>query len=633
MNTETSILRKIRHRTIHNREGPFKCDICDKEFATLDYLRAHRKTHWGAEKYKCDMCGKGFTLKSHLITHLQLKFLNHTGEKNFICTICYKSFALQSYLERHMFRHKINRWYKCEVCEKPYFSKSTFNKHMAIHIENESHTCKECKCLFPNRSEWKKHITTCYRKLKCRFCNKTFRYIAWLSLHEKHHKEKPYECEICQEVFIQKNDLSEHRKTHKGESFECNECGKKFIQKCNLATHVLLAHERKVFDCKVCGKIFKWKGYLDRHMISHTDQAPYVCNYCGRSDFVSGGGFIRHKKACTELHKSTVDNSTIEEESIDNPSDTYDIKEINSLEERSSQVINDQTPNCIKSEILDIEEEFFPQVEICEIDLDYHFKLKEHDIKSEKLDIDERFFPEMEINEINLEYQSNSRGLDFNIKVVEDEQKFIPPMEISDPNELYPSISSFFENKTLDIKEEFIPPSEIISSYFDSESFEIKKEVLPSNESKDLNTSNESKDSNTHYDPKQSNSHLCVQCWKSFSYEYDYIFHKVFCKENLKPYEINYVTPQPSINYSRSCLNSFDGPYLCVQFWKYFKIKKDYIYHKSICQDNRSVVQSQSPDFNSHHLELIKSDETIKEEIKEEEDEECLKNQLMQLNL
>ena len=37
--------------------------------------------------------------------------------------------------------------------------------------------------------------------------------------------------------------------------------------------------------------------------------------------------------------------------------------------------------------------------------------------------------------------------------------------------------------------------------------------------------------------------------------------------------------------------------------------------------------------FNSYHLEFINSDEIIKEEIKEEEDEECLKNQLMQLNL
>ena len=44
-------------------------------------------------------------------------------------------------------------------------------------------------------------------------------------------------------------------------------------------------------------------------------------------------------------------------------------------------------------------------------------------------------------------------------------------------------------------------------------------------------------------------------------------------------------------------------------------------------------MQNQNSDLNSYHLEFIKIDETIKEEIKEEEDEECLKNQLMQLNL
>ena len=116
-------------------------------------------------------------------------------------------------------------------------------------------------------------------------------------------------------------------------------------------------------------------------MISHTDYAPCVCNYCGRSDFVSSGGFIKHKNACTELHLkidrgSTVDHSTTEKESIDNPCNICDIKEINSLEERPTQVINNQTPHCIKSEILDIEEKFFPQVEISETDLDYHLNVK-----------------------------------------------------------------------------------------------------------------------------------------------------------------------------------------------------------------------------------------------------------------
>jgi len=64
------------------------------------------------------------------------------------------------------------------------------------------------------------------------------------------------------------------------------------------------------------------------------------------------------------------------------------------------------------------------------------------------------------------------------------------------------------------------------------------------------------------------------------------------------------------------------NPYLCVQCWKSFSIESDFINHKTTCQGNTSSLQNQVTASTSHNLQFVDCGETIKEEIKEEESED-----------
>ena len=64
------------------------------------------------------------------------------------------------------------------------------------------------------------------KKLKCKFCGKSFRYRAHLTQHERvHTKEKPFQCEFCEKQFSVKCNLKIHLEIHKDPDqrlFKCN---------------------------------------------------------------------------------------------------------------------------------------------------------------------------------------------------------------------------------------------------------------------------------------------------------------------------------------------------------------------------------------------------------------------------
>ena len=44
----------------HDDIKHFKCEDCNKEYATIWGLNSHKKEHAANFKYVCDHCGKGF---------------------------------------------------------------------------------------------------------------------------------------------------------------------------------------------------------------------------------------------------------------------------------------------------------------------------------------------------------------------------------------------------------------------------------------------------------------------------------------------------------------------------------------------------------------------------------------------
>uniref|UniRef100_A0ABD2X4N5 C2H2-type domain-containing protein n=1 Tax=Trichogramma kaykai TaxID=54128 RepID=A0ABD2X4N5_9HYME len=92
------------HKTVHEGQKDYVCDVCPKMFTTKHNLTRHRKSshegqkdylcdassHQGKKDHLCDVCPKAFTSKQNLTLHVRLI---HEGRKDHICDVCQKAFG------------------------------------------------------------------------------------------------------------------------------------------------------------------------------------------------------------------------------------------------------------------------------------------------------------------------------------------------------------------------------------------------------------------------------------------------------------------------------------------------------------------------------------------------------------
>ena len=95
----TSADLKIHISCVHEvHPKKYKCDICDKAFKQLSYLKAHvRSVHEGL-KIQCEKCDKTYDDVRQLKIHIQNI---HEEQTKHICDFCELGFNLKSQLKSH----------------------------------------------------------------------------------------------------------------------------------------------------------------------------------------------------------------------------------------------------------------------------------------------------------------------------------------------------------------------------------------------------------------------------------------------------------------------------------------------------------------------------------------------------
>lgn len=237
------------HRCLFHKNQVVKCDICDKIFANVAYMKRHLKRHKDIN-FTCLECGKKYkdlkTLSEHQKTHIkdyvkpEYKCENcpksfcsaykrechfkseHLGMKKvFLCQTCGKSFTTNKTLQQHVNSHKGIKPYECSKCGKCFTYESALNDHLFIHVEAKTFLCE-----YPD-------------------CKKAFRQRSALKMHEKIHKNpNQFECSQCGRGFTQKQALQRHLRSHKGlKPFRCKHCGRRFGDASIIRRHMKLVHK------------------------------------------------------------------------------------------------------------------------------------------------------------------------------------------------------------------------------------------------------------------------------------------------------------------------------------------------------------------------------------------------------
>lgn len=262
---DSKLERNQHYVTNHNGDGPFKCPVCNKCFASKSGMYGHRQTHSKTAVSKCGVCGKEFIRRDSYYEHL----LIHNGPRH-KCSICGKDFVQRSNLVRHIRIHTGEKPYKCSHCDKSFSDKGACNSHIRVHTRAEACSCPYCGQVFSKKQKLKYHM-------------------------RKHTGEDLVHCEVCSKTFTTSHSLKEHRLIHDHRiQIMCSYCGKAFASSKYLQRHVSMSHEAVVmYKCPVCNKGFPQQARLKTHLMTHSTVKHLRCLLCSKA-YASNRSLRRH---------------------------------------------------------------------------------------------------------------------------------------------------------------------------------------------------------------------------------------------------------------------------------------------------------------------------------------------------
>lgn len=232
------------------------CDICDREFATIDERNGHIEEHF--KQIECPICSRKFVGDRAFEYHTSSGKCKGADAKLelFRCSLCNeKVFDSKDTLNNHMrTEHKcsvVNGRLHCDECHRTFGKIKYLRKHIReLHDKATPFHCKTCGKKFNRKANLIEHELIHDGKYlaDCKTCGKSYRTPSALRLHERTHTgEKPYSCDLCEKSYAYNTDLKRHKRSAHGifgTPHPCKLCDKIFYEPKLLRNHTAKAHKK-----------------------------------------------------------------------------------------------------------------------------------------------------------------------------------------------------------------------------------------------------------------------------------------------------------------------------------------------------------------------------------------------------
>ncbi|XP_062856452.1 zinc finger protein 711 [Trichomycterus rosablanca] len=207
---------KTHIKSKHATELPFKCAHCPQTFADDKDLQRHMEIFQGHKTHQCPHCEHKSTNSSDLKRHI---ISVHTKDFPHKCDLCEKGFHRPSELKKHAETHRGNKVHQCRHCDFKISDPFTLSRHiLSVHTKELPFKCKRCKRGFRQPNELKKHAKThSGRKVyQCQYCEYNTADASGFKRHviSIHTKDYPHRCDYCKKGFRRPSEKNQHIMRH-----------------------------------------------------------------------------------------------------------------------------------------------------------------------------------------------------------------------------------------------------------------------------------------------------------------------------------------------------------------------------------------------------------------------------------
>lgn len=211
---------KTHIKSKHGTDLPFKCGHCPQAFADDKELQRHAEIFQGHKTHQCPHCEHKSTNSSDLKRHI---ISVHTKDFPHKCDVCEKGFHRPSELKKHSETHKGNKVHQCRHCDFKTLDPFTLSRHiLSVHTKDLPFKCKRCKRGFRHQNELKKHMKThSGRKVyQCQYCEYNTTDASGFKRHviSIHTKDYPHRCDYCKKGFRRPSEKNQHIMRHHKET-------------------------------------------------------------------------------------------------------------------------------------------------------------------------------------------------------------------------------------------------------------------------------------------------------------------------------------------------------------------------------------------------------------------------------